>query len=259
MSKTLTRALTGVTVFTLAMTGCAGGDSQPHSSPAASGPSGDLIVFAAASLQKPFNDLAMKFTEQYPNISVKYSFDGSSGLVGQMKGGAQADVFASADEKNMTKATDAGLVDSSKLFATNTLVLAVQKGNPGKITGLDSSLDDKKLVICAPEVPCGNATKKLAEQLGYTLKPVSEELKVTDVLGKVANKEADAGLVYKTDAASNDKVDAVEVKGAENVVNKYPVAVTKMSKHQDAAQAYVDYVLSAEGMKILEGYGFGKP
>lgn len=257
--KQRTRTLAMAAALTLALSGCAGGSNEPSVNPSTGGPSGELTVFAAASLQKPFNDLAFEFTKAYPNITVKYSFDGSSGLVDQMKGGAQADVFASADEKNMSKAKDADLVADAKLFATNTLVLAVQKGNPKQITGLDSSLDGKKLVICAPEVPCGNATKKLAEQVGYTLKPVSEELKVTDVLGKVANKEADAGLVYKTDAASNDKVDAVSVKGAENVVNKYPIAVTKMSKHQEAAQLYVDYVLGPQGARTLEKYDFGKP
>ncbi|WP_197510187.1 substrate-binding domain-containing protein [Tessaracoccus coleopterorum] len=136
----------------------------------------DAVVFAAASLNTVFPGIA----------AANYSFDGSSGLVDQLKGGAPADVFASADRKNMDKAVEAGLIDGDPvLFATNYLVLVTPADNPAGITGFDDSLDGVKLVVCAPDVPCGAATVKAAEANGIELRPVSEEAKVTDVLGKV--------------------------------------------------------------------------
>ena len=130
-----------------------------------------LTVFAAASLNKAFPEVVEKVLKKSdPNIEVKFSFEGSSTLVDQLKNGAAADVFASADEKNMNKATAAELVSDVKPFASNTLELIVPKGNPAKITGLDASLEGKKLVVCAEGVPCGNATKELQEKLGVTLR-----------------------------------------------------------------------------------------
>ncbi len=147
--------------------------------------SGDdpVTVFAAASLQQVFPELSRQ-----AGIEANFSFDGSSGLVDQIHGGAPADVFASADQRTMDRAVELGLIDKApQMFATNVLVLVVSAGNPGGVTGLDSSLDHAKLVVCAPEVPCGGATVALAEKQGVTLHPVSEESKVTDVVGKVAS------------------------------------------------------------------------
>ncbi len=221
----------------------------------------ELNVFAAASLNKAFPEIAdTVLKETDPNIKVTFNFQGSSTLVDQMKEGAPADVFASADQKNMTKASDAKLVDTPKPFASNVLTLIVPKGNPAKITGLDSSLDGKKLVVCAEGVPCGNATKQLAEKLGVTLNPVSEEQKVTDVRAKVESGEADAGLVYATDAkAAGDKVETIEIARANEVVNSYPIALTVSTKNKEAAQKFIDAVLSDKGQAVLKKYGFSEP
>ncbi|WP_246043214.1 molybdate ABC transporter substrate-binding protein [Tessaracoccus massiliensis] len=210
----------------------------------------DPIVFAAASLNQILPEIE-------PNAN--YSFDGSSGLVDQIAGGAPADVFASADKKNMDRAVEEGLIDGEpQMFATNYLVLVVPTGNPGNVTGFDDSLDGVKLVICAEEVPCGAATKKFADANELTLKPVSEETKVTDVLGKVASGEADAGLVYATDAASSDSVEIMDVPGAEDDPNTYWVAVVKGAAHAEAARAYVDSLVG-EWVDDLQHFGFGPP
>ncbi|HEY3409104.1 MAG TPA: molybdate ABC transporter substrate-binding protein, partial [Propionicimonas sp.] len=145
----------------------------------------DLVVFAASSLNPAFATLGKEFEAAHPGVTVTFSFDGSAALVDQLKAGAPADVFASADTANMDKASAAGLIgDSPVRFTTNVLTLIVPNGNPAGITGLDRSLDGKKLVICADGVPCGTATRRLAASLGVTLKPVSEETKVTDVRTK---------------------------------------------------------------------------
>lgn len=237
----------------LPLTACApGGADQQQTT---------LNVFAAASLKSTFSTIAKDFEASHPGTSVALSFNGSSTLVTQIKEGAPADVFASADEKNMSKAIDAKLVTGTpKVFATNVLTLTVAPGNPLELTGLDKSLDGRKLVICAEGVPCGNATAKLSKTLGATLKPVSTEQSVTDVLGKVTSGEADAGVVYVTDATSADgKVSAVAIKGAEKAVNRYPIAVTTASKQAGLAQDFVDAVTAEQGQKVLADAGFGKP
>lgn len=217
---------------------------------------GELIVFAAASLNKVFPEIEKELLSD-SGLKIKYSFEGSSTLVDQMKSGAKADVFASADEKNMAKAKAAGLLTNSVAFTSNVLTLIVPKGNPGKITGLDTSLNGKKLVVCALGVPCGNATAELTKQLGIKLTPVSEEQKVTDVRAKVETGEADAGLVYVTDAkAAGDKVEIVPVIGSEKVTNIYPIAVTKTAANPTGAKAFLAAVRSAKGQAILAKYGF---
>ena len=126
------------------------------------------------------------------------------------------------------------------------------------VTGFDASLDGVKLVVCATEVPCGAATQRLAEANGLTLMPVSEETKVADVLGKVVSGEADAGLVYATDAAGSDAVEAIDVPGAEDDPNTYWVAVVKGAAHAEAARAYVDSLVGEWG-DDLQHFGFGPP
>lgn len=222
--------------------------------------SGTLHVFAAASLKESFGKIEALFEEANSGVDVQLNLQGSQDLVTAIEQGAPADVLATANESTMTKAVEANLVVQPQSFATNTLTLITPPGNPAKVTGLDASLASAKLVVCAPEVPCGKATKKLAEELGVALTPVSEEQKVTDVRGKVASGEADAGVVYKTDAkAQGDEVEQVEIDGADKVVNVYPIAVVEASAQQELAKVFVDMVRSAEGQAILNEAGFGKP
>ncbi len=244
----------------LAATGCAS-SATPASNEKT------LQVFAAASLNKTFTELGSKFEASHPGVKVKFNFDGSSGLVDQLTSGAKADVFASADENNMTKAVNAKLTTGEQtIFAKNILTLVTAPGNPKKITGMDDSLNGVKLVICAPEVPCGNATQQLAKKLGVTLKPVSEETKVTDVLGKVMPAEgkdvgeADAGIVYVTDAkGAGDKVATVPIKGADQVVNNYPISVLASAPEPALAAEFMTLVTSQTGKDVLNAAGFITP
>lgn len=220
-----------------------------------------LTVFAAASLKKSFEDLEKTYEDAHPDVDVKLSFGGSSDLVAQITDGAEADVFASADTKNMDKLTSADLGEGTpKEFATNTLTIAVPPGNPAKVTGLaDLAKKDLDIVVCAPEVPCGSAAEQVAEKAGVTLAPDSEEQSVTDVLGKIEAGEGDAGLVYVTDVeAAGDKVEAVTFPEADQVVNHYPIVAVKDSKHADLAQQWIDLVLG-DGQKVLTDAGFGPP
>ena len=251
----------------LSLAGCAGAGGQaPASEPAtATTPAleGSITVFAAASLKATFTELADEFEAANPGVTVELNFAGSSDLVTQITEGAPADVFASADEKNMAKLTDAGLADADAPvnFATNVLEIAVPPGNPAGIeTFADLANPDVKTVVCAPEVPCGAATVTVEEATGVTLAPVSEESSVTDVLGKVTSGEADAGLVYVTDViAAGDAVEGIEFPESSDAVNTYPITVVKASEAAEVAQAFVDLVTGSEGQEVLADAGFGTP
>ena len=244
----------------LALTACTVEPAPtPTSSP--SGLSGDLTVFAAASLTASFTELATAFTAGNPGVIVNpISFDGSATLATQINEGAPVDVFASADQANMDKVS--ALVNgTATVFARNVLQIAVQPGNPLGITSLaDLAKPTVKTVLCAPQVPCGTASHKLLDVDGVTLTPASEEQNVKAVLTKVQMGEADAGLVYRTDImASAGAVDGVTIAGADRAVNFYPIAAFTASKNPTVARAFVDFVLSAAGKAILAKYGFGAP
>lgn len=160
----------------------------------------------------------------------------------------------------MTKVVDAGLVNEEELFATNTLVIAVPAGNPAGVTGLESLADPElAVVLCAPEVPCGDASQTLLANQGVEATPASLEQNVTAVVAKVAANEADAGLVYTTDVVGDDRVEAIEAEGAGEVVNQYPIAVLNDAAAPDAAAEFVAFVTGPEGQAVLEDYGFGTP
>ena len=261
-------AITALTFVSAAsLVACGGASDSTNSAAPATAASadtaitGEVTVFAAASLQDAFQELATFFEAAHAGVHITFDFQGSQELVASLNGGASADILATANNSTMADAANKGLVGEQTEFATNVLTLIVPAGNPADVTGInDGSLDKADLVVCAPEVPCGEATQKLAAELGVTLNPVSEEQKVTDVRGKVESGEAQAGIVYTTDAAkAGDKVEAIALP-ANSVINHYPIALTKSAANSQAAQAFIDYVLSPEGQKVLQDtYGFGAP
>ena len=240
-------------------TGSANDTSAPSATPVVKQ---TLTVFAAASLKDTFTELASEFEASHPGVTVSLNFAGSADLVSQVTEGAPADVVAFADEKNMAKLTDAKLIAGTpELFASNTLEIAVPRGNPAGITSFaDLSKPDAKVVICAAQVPCGSATVKIEQATGIALSPVSEESAVTDVLGKVSSGEADAGLVYVTDVeAAGDSVEGISFPESAGAVNRYPVGITTTSAHPELAEEFVTLVTGVDGQKILASAGFAKP
>lgn len=261
ITRTNVAALLAAGALTAGLTGC-GGDAAPAPATGSAKPAGTVTVFAAASLKSTFTKIATDFETANPGTKVTLTFAGSSDLVTQIIQGAQADVFASADTKNMTKLTDAKLVDGTATnFATNVLQIAVPPSNPANIaTFADLAKPGVKVVVCAPQVPCGSAIETIERAVGTTLTPVSEESSVTDVLGKVTSQEADAGLVYVTDVkTAGDKVKGIPFPESDKVVNTYPIAMVGASKNRELAKAFIAAVTSAEGKKILSDAGFGTP
>ncbi|MHA7269893.1 molybdate ABC transporter substrate-binding protein [Arthrobacter sp. HLT1-20] len=265
------RRATVIALLALSVAGCApagttGADGTPGASNApnssAAELSGSLNVYAAASLKTTFTQLAAQFEAQHPLVVVSLSFDGSSTLVTQIIQGAPADVFASADTASMTKLSDTGLAKGSPVdFASNVLTLVVPPDNPANITSFaDVAKSGVKLVVCAPKVPCGAASQSDAASAGLALKPVSEELSVTGVLGKVTSGEADAGLVYVTDAkAAGAKVLSIPLDLPKPTVNHYPIAAVGSSKVPLLAQGFMNLVTGTQGQKALQDAGFGTP
>lgn len=225
-----------------------------------SGVAGRLTVYAAASLTESFTAIGEAFATAYPGTDVEFNFAASSDLVSSIIEGNPADVFASADQRNMEKLVEAGSHGAApQTFATNTLAILVEPGNPLGITELADLADpDLVVVTTSPDVPIGAYTAEVLDRAGVEVEFDSEEENVRAVAEKVVLGEADAGIVYATDvAAVAGEADGVVIPAEVNVVTEYPIAATAAAGNPDGAAAFVEFVLSDAGQDILAGYGFG--
>jgi molybdate transport system substrate-binding protein len=244
-------------VAALVLAGCGGGSDDSSGSDKTT-----LNVLGAASLTGTFTTLADDFEKDHSNVDVKLAFDSSATLAEQVNQGAPADVLATADTDTMqTVVDDGGTAKDPTLFATNHLQMVVPKDNPAGITQFsDLNKPKVKYVVCVDTAPCGKLAKKVLAANKITHQPVSEEVDVKAVEAKVEAGEADAGLVYVTDAvAAGDKVKAIDVPTTKGNLNEYPIAALKDSKDSKVAQQFVDLVLSSQGQQVLSDAGFGKP
>lgn len=223
----------------------------------------ELHVFAAASLHEGFHEIGERYTEE-TGQAVRFSYAGSSTLVEQLAHGAPADVLVTADEATFNDAAAEGLVTEPEVIAYNELVLITAPESTG-LTSLDDVVASQaRLVVCAHHVPCGAATEEAAENAGVELNPVSEAMAVTDVLGAVESGEAEAGLVYASDATDLDS-DQVHSLGEEAPApNAYPAAtVTSGSSAEGASEAtpeaaedFLSFLQEDEAQSILREEGF---
>ncbi len=255
------RALAAAAVgLALLLTGCGGG-SAPPAAPPEPEPE-ELTVFAAASLNETFTALGKQFETDNPGVTVKFNFAGSSDLAQQIVNGAPADVFAAASDATMRTVTDGGVAAGEPvIFAKNVLQIATAPGNPKAITTFaDLAKPDLKVVVCAPQVPCGAAAEKIEQATGVTLTPVSEEPDVKSTLGKVTSGDADAGLVYVTDVASaGSAVQGVTFPEAEQATTNYPIVVTSDAPQPELAAKFQQLVTGEIGQKTLQAAGFAAP
>lgn len=265
--------VTGVSAAALlALTACSSSDSDANSTKSDSSASassssspklsGDVTVFAAASLKESFTTLGKEFEKEHPGTKVTFSFGGSDTLAAQINGGAPADVFAAASPKTMKIVTDKGDASGTPAtFVRNQLEIATLPGNPDKVSSLkDLTKSSLKVVLCDKTVPCGAAAQKALDAGKLKLTPVSYEEDVKAALNKVVLKEADAAVVYKTDVkAAGSKVQGVQFPESAGAVNDYPITLLKSSKNTETAKAFIALVQSAEGQKVLTEAGFLKP
>lgn len=249
---TLLAALAGATIAAVI--------AVPSTATSRPAPSGTITVSAAASLTDVFPVIAAAFEKKHPQIDVNFNFGSSSALVEQIRAGAPADVLATASESTMAKAVSSRLVNRPLLFAKNTMMIATPPGNPAGVRSL-ADLPRVSVALCEVAVPCGTAARDLFARNGITVTPVTRELDVRAVLGKVMADQVDAGIVYVTDVRSaGRKVTGVPIPASQNVTTTYPIAVVADSRQQAAAKMFVDYVRftpSAQG--ILRAWGFAKP
>ena len=230
-----------------------------------------LTIFAAASLTTSFTEIGKQFEAVNPGTRVTFNFAGSQSLRTQIEQGAKADVFASADTNTMRPLQTQLLIDEAvPIFARNRLIVIVPKSNPAGIKTLqDLSKDSLKLDIADASVPVGNYTLEVLDKLSadasygsdfktrVLARVVSNETDVKQVVSKVALDEADAGIVYATDAqATHAKLATIDIPDQFNVIALYPIAVLKSSANTSLAQKFIDYVLSVDGQAILAKAGF---
>ena len=218
-----------------------------------------LTVLAAASLTDVFEDLATEFEAAHGGASVEFSFGSSTDLAEQAADGAPGDVLATADETSMQLVEEAGVTGDVSTFATNVLTIVTPADNPSEIQSLDD-LEGSTWVRCTDEAPCGRVAAIVLEDNGITAEPASLEEDVRATLDKVVSGEADAGLVYATDAvAAGDAVVAVAIPGAESALTSYFTTVLEQSADADLAAEWVGLVTSEKGLAILKQAGFGAP
>lgn len=251
------RATVTLAALLATTTACGGSDGGPD--PAADGLTGELVVFAAASLTESFTQLGDEFEAAHQGMSVTFNFAGSSTLAQQINEGAPADVFASANPANMALVTDAGNGQGTPaVFARNQLVIAVPAGNPAGIAGLSDLTDPAlKVALCAEQVPCGAASQAALAAAGVAITPVTFEQDVRATLNKVMLGEVDAALVYQTDVtAAAPDVEGIEFPESASAINDYPIVVLQAAPNRAAAEAFVAAVLAAEGQAALSEAGF---
>ena len=270
-SRALTNLIAVLVASSLVLAACGSGGSTAASTTsnqaAATPPStarpikGTLDVFAAASLTAAFNSAKATLAASNSGLSLTYNFAGSNALVTQIQQGDPADVFASADTKNMDKLVAAGLVETPATFARTRLEIAVAPGNPKHITGLsDLAKTGVTVVLEAVGVPAGDYTRSVLASQHITVNAKSMETDVKSALAKVASGEADATVVYVTDVqAAGSTVTGITIPDSLQPTITYPIAVVKATKDHATAQAFVDSAVSGEVQKALEAAGFLPP
>lgn len=274
--RLITRVAAAGVLVALAATGCSSskksGDAESSSTASSSSSgsasssssdaiSGTVTVLAAASLTEAFTTLKDQFEKAHPGVTVKISFGASSDLATQIINGAPADVFASASAKNMKQVTDAKDAADPSTFAKNVMEIAVPPKNPANITSVnDLAKSGVKVALCQAAVPCGATALTVFKNAKITVKPVTLEADVKSTLAKVELGEVDAGVVYVTDVrAAKTKVKGIEISPDVNASTSYPIATLTKAPNSAAAEAFTDYVLSADGQAALTADGFAKP
>jgi molybdate transport system substrate-binding protein len=242
------------------LSGC--GQKSPSSTTASPSAGHSIVVFAAVSLKPAFTLLAGKFQTDNPGATIDFDFATSSELANKLTQGASADIFASADSAQMDTVVKADLTGSDPVnFASNSLVIVTAPGDPKQVRSFaDLARPDLRVAVCQASAPCGSAAQRIEDNTGVHLNPVGEESASSGVLAKVADGEADVGLVYFTDAhKAGDKVSTVKFPESEDAVNTYPIAILKHASQPALAQKFVDLVTGPTGERVLTQAGFANP
>jgi len=224
---------------------------------------GEVTVSAAASLTDSFVALAKAFRAANPKAKVRLNFGSTSTLVAQIQAGAPSDVIAAADMSSVERLVASGnVVAAPRVFARNSLSIAVKSGNPEKVKSIKDLARLKTIAMCGKAAPCGVYASSVLSRAGVVVKEsnITRGVDAKATLGAVVTGDADAAIVYKTDViAAGKSIQAVDIATASNVKAIYGIASIRGSKNGSLAKAFVDFVLSEQGWRILKGFGFQKP
>jgi molybdate transport system substrate-binding protein len=241
------------------------GPNAAHADPIAevSKLKGDLTISAASSLTDVFTELAKQFRKDNKGAKVRLNFGSTSTLVAQIQSGAPSDVLASADLTSIEKLVASGnVVVAPKVFARNTMAIAVKPGNPRAVYSVGDLASLRFVALCGKTVPCGVYASSVLTRAGVSLieSKVTRGIDVKSTLSAVANGDADAAIVYKTDVLAAKKIVlGIDIPSAQNVQAMYGIAPIRNSKNLTNAKAFIDFVLSEQGWQILKTFGFQRP
>ena len=224
---------------------------------------GDLTISSAASLTDAFTALVQQFRKDNRGMKVHLNFGSSSTLVSQIQSGAPSDLMASADLSSLQKLKSSGnVVVTPKVFARNTMAIAVKPGNPKSVRSVAELALLPFVALCGKTVPCGVYASSVLTRAGVSLveSKVTRGIDAKATLSAVVNGDADAAIVYKTDVlAAKKSVYSIDIPSAQNVTAMYGIAPIRGSKNLTNAKAFIDFVLSAQGLQILRSFGFQRP
>jgi molybdate transport system substrate-binding protein len=253
----------GLTIVALVMAMLA--PIAAHASPIAevSQLKGDLTISAASSLTDVFTELAKQFRKDNTGVKVRLNFGSSSTLLTQIRSGAPSDILASADITNLEKLVASGnVVVTPKVFARNTMAIAVKPGNPKSIRSVADLASLSFIALCGKTVPCGVYASSVLTRAGVVIAEsrVTRGIDVKATLTAVANGDADAAIVYKTDVlAAKKTVVGIDIPSTQNVKSMYGIAPMRGSKNLTNAKVFIDFVLSKQGWQVLNSFGYGRP
>jgi len=224
---------------------------------------GELTVSAAASLTESFVALSRQFRQRHPKVSIRLNFASTSSLVAQVQSGAPVDLFASADMSSQDRLAASGhIVSSPRVFARNTMQIAVKPGNPFGVRGVGDLSRVGVVALCNATVPCGIYAASVLRLSNTTLPPamVTRAVDVKAALASVSFGDADAAIVYVTDVkAAGKAVQGVVIPSALNVKAMYGLSVIRGSTNRALANQFTDFVLSPNGRATLRDFGFLAP
>lgn len=222
---------------------------------------GNVSVFAAASLKASFTVIGTAFEAANPGVKVTFNFGPSSGLATSITQGNPADVFASASPTNMDSVVKAGLASDPKTFAKNAMQIGVPTANPANVTGLaDLAKPEVKVARCADPVPCGKLAITIFQKAKITVNPIDRPEDVNGVVKDVTTGEVDAGIIYVTDVLANPTtMKGIVIPADVNASTSYPIAALMKAPNPAGAEAFEAFVLSSAGVSALTSAGFEKP
>jgi molybdate transport system substrate-binding protein len=222
-----------------------------------------ITVSAAASLVNVYTEIGKQFEKANPSIKVRFNFASSSSLVSQIQSGAPTDVFAAADLTSFDKLLTSGnVVKTPKVFARNSMQLVVKPGNPLGIASIADLNKASVVSLCAKTAPCGAYAATVLSRYGVVISEskITRGVDATATLNAVSTGDADAGIVYATDALSAKKsVATISIPAGKNVKAMYGIGVVRGSKNSKQAESFISFVLSPAGQKVLNTFGFLAP